>query len=1362
MGTVSNVSYGSVHVDGTIGSLGGNIGWSFQYSTDEVTWKDGATGGGAGAVEADITGLKGSTHYFVRLFADNGAGEDDVSPGPYDPRPYPDFTTLPVDPPATVSISDASAVFSTTAKASGVVKRPVNPDVAFDVDCKFEYVTDAQFTSNPPEEKFAGATPVACKPEGNPAEDPIHAAGETNVNATLGGLAPLTTYHLRLSATNAGGTDFKVAASTFTTLAAVTVKPTVIAANDATGVSYQTAKVSGEVQRPVGSDPAFDVFCRFEYVTDAAFGASGFDTAAQVPCTETPAEAPISGTDPTPVSAELTGLKVSTTYHARLTASNGAGSTSKDASGTFKTLDALPPSFDVDPILAGAVDYTTAHVTGTVDSGTPARTFSWGWQYTTDPDKGWEGGICCGSEPGSNEYSTDFGSLKPGTKYYVRMVAYDYTEDPAFWIEPAGPYESFTTKGTSAPPAASLGPVTGITPNAAHFAGTVDPKAPAEPLSANGKATYQTKWHFECTPECNDINGNQIGGIIEAEAGPQPVGGDVLRLDPNTEYKVKLIAENFLGTAEALQEFDTPLIKPTVKSAPGGSDGNGGYILQGSVNPNHSPVSDCTFAYGPTSGEDPEDYAFQAPCSPSPGGGAKAVTVEAPLTGLTPDAVYHFRLFATNGAGTVKTEDQEFIPTLDKAEPCANEQQRKENSSLALPECRGYEMVSSPGKEGFGVALREWSDGERLLYSSGAPNIAKSGQNSIRNYYVVQRTATGWETIPNLNGSSGSIYDAPTYANPDGGNAPAIYSSDLLSSIWMINKKDKPDNAHRFHRYLRSPDGTFTLIGSATSAANVNFEASAAASDDLSHFITWGVADYGNEWGPGVYEYVGTGMAQPRRVDLDNSGAPVSSCIGRVPAPGAPATNSNAYGLTVSDDGGTILFMAYGALGAAPGTCGAGAPPADEIWARVNGTTSIDVSASHCDRVAPAPVCNAPADANFAGATPDGSRVFFTTTQQLVNADTDQTYDLYACDLPSGNPVPAPGKANSCAVLKQISGAQTGAKVEVVEDEYGGRSFPGATFSDDGSTALFVAKGVLADNKDALGEKAVAGDHNLYVWHADASHPDGQTVFVGRLNTNDLSNTGSPPQAAADGRYVVFTTGSQLAETDTDEARDIYRVDAGTGELTRVSTNVSGVGGNGPSDAVTPASSDLGDSSSSARSGAISDDGQKIVFTTAEALSPADGNAETDAYLWTPTRVSLITSGSVEGGASEATDPFSGGGSLVAIEGSGRDIYFQTPAALSPADDDSVVDVYDARIGGGFSFAEKPICTGEGCQPGATPAPPSKAPLSAQPGPGNPPPPKTCPKGKVLKKNGKCVKKPGKKHHSKKHKRASSNGGGGK
>jgi hypothetical protein len=1341
MGTVSNVSYASAHVTGEITSPGGGLSptfYTFEYATSESgPWSPGPSGlvpGFAGAFEnkpvegefEQSQGLKGGTNYFARLtVARNGV--EAVSP---EAAPYPSFTTLAVDPPTIPGAVEASPVFSTSAKVSAKVKRPANEDAAFDVNCHFEYITDAQYEENVNVNSapgFEGATPIPC------AENPVDKADldaepETKVTADLTGLSPATAYRLRLVAENAApGAVTKEAAGTFTTEPPV-AKPTVIATNAPTDLSYFSAKASGEVQRPAGDDPALDTSCRFEYVTDQQFNdnppGEEFAGAGQAECVEAPSYAPLTGTDPTAVTADLSGLDDATTYHLRLTAANAGGETSKEAAATFTTLTAMEPTLEVTPVAPADVGYTTAHVAGTIDRGEPERSINYDFQIFTEPNPPENGSICCAQAPGKfNEYSRDFQNLKPGTTYYVRLSGGDVTNGyvERFLFSPQ-PLESFTTKGTSTPPIANLDPISLFTGASAHFSGTIDPKAPAEALPDEAKPAYKTDWHIECVPECRDANGNEIGGTVEAEEGAKAISGDAKRLEPNTAYEVKLIATNVLGTVESVQSFKTLKVPPAVKQSPGASDGKGGYTLQGVVNPNNETITGCEFKWGPNA----PAYAFSAPCSPMPGGGSKPVTVEAHLTGLNPGVVYHALLVVTYDAGAKASGvDQEFTATLSPAESCPNEQIRKENNSLAMPECRAYEMVTPPGKEGWKAKFFDYSGGNSVLYISGSPNIAKSGQSLAENGYTTVRSPAGWETVPNLNGPSGYIKDAPSYvATYTGG---LISSADLLSTIWNFERIGGPAEDIP---YLRNPDGTFTQLGKGTIYASIT-----AASDDLSHLLVTSNDVSEVAWGGGgVYEFVGTGDDPPRRVDVDNDGAPISSCGIK----GGLGTTS-ALGNVISADGRTIAFEVGGG-------CGSPNPPANQVWARIDGTTSVDVSASHCNRVD----CNAPADAIFRGAAKDGSRIFFTTTQQLVNADTDQTTDIYACDIPSGTPAPV-GDANPCSAFRQVSsGAATGADVEGGYRVPGGFGrYPGV--SDDGSAIVFSAKGVLSDNEDALGEQAVAGDHNLYVWRQDAAHPDGQTAFVGRLDSNDLTGgTNQTPQITPDGRYLVFTTANQLLDTDTDTARDVYRYDADTGDLTRASTNVFGVAGNG--DGFDAAADLLTDHNSHAT---VSDDGQKIVFTTTEALSPADGNGQPDVYLWTPGRVSLITTGAVGGGGE-------GGG----ISGSGQDIYFATSGALTPADGDDLGDVYDARIGGGFSFTPRPICTGEGCQPDPTPAPPEKAPLSAQPGPGNPSQPKPCRKGKVRSKKGKCVKKPkkhsGKKHHAKKREHANSNSGGGK
>lgn len=1130
---------------------------------------------------------------------------------------------------------------------------------------------------------------------------------------------------------------------------------------------------------------------------------------------------------------------------------------------------AATPEIKIDTVTPG---FNVVEISGEVD---PKDNFvEWFVQISTDGGVNWQEGYEFGESPRGvleeNEPPQPLTNLvqrglTTGTTYQVRLALFDGTTSEII----ASPGVEFTTKAPVAP-SVTIAPVTAITINSAHFAGTVNASAPAGSLNAEQEEVYETKWQFECEPGCPGAPSGVVKpgepGFRAAEAG-LPVSFDVDGLETNTLYEVRLIAINGNGTKETVAErtFSTLLTAPIVKSAPGASDGQGGYVVEGIVNPLGSTVTDCHFEYGPTA-----NYVFQAPCSPTPvgrtevqelsyqhasegqfrlvfrgqetgdlnyqasaatveaalkglstvgpngiasvtpvrqnatitgyivtfagplaeanlprigfkpgtdplrapeccghpdhpgsvvatakveGGNSKAIVVEAHLTGLTPGATYHVQLVATTGGGTTKSGDQIFVPIQEPAQPpCSNEALRQENNSLALPECRAYEQVTPASKAGYRAALSGLLGGGSVLYQTPAGNIANSGQGlGTLNYYVSNRTVNGWETIPNQN-PAGTLFTGPEAVPPVGVSAfPRLYSEDLRSSYWFlsIGPAVEPQYPNPTRSYLRGPDGRFTLIGTPTPAEGIGNPLFAGSSADLSHVVFSGTPSQ-----PGLLEFVGTGNGAPRRVDLDHSGQPISECAGK-PVVGGSVTG--AEGKAVSKDGRTILFVALGG-------CPAG-PAADEIWARVDGTTSYDASESHCTRVD----CNAPAPAHYAGAARDGSSVFFTTKQQLLNSDTDQAEDLYVYHLPTAaEPNPSP-------VLSEVSGTGPGANTEEgVSVSISFSTAEGVTVSADGSTAIFVSPAVLAVNKDAFEETAQQGKDNLYVWRRDASHPEGQVTFVGGLISDDIAPSYGPgtgaekirrPEMTPDGRYVVFNTASPMVPTDTDEGYDVYRYDTQAGQLTRVSTGPLGTGGNADgfnayvaarqNDSVTNEDLDPWPTQLS-----ITDNGQAVVFQTSEGLVPRDGNGATDIYLWKNGRVTLISSGaSGANGVSEKGE--------FAIDASGQDIYFVTGEALTPTDGDSVTDVYDARVGGGFSAAEATGCSGESCQPAGSGTPSSPSPATNQArAPESPPktPKSSCPRGKVLKK-GKCVKqhkKQGKHHKKHKGKRGAKKHGGAK
>src|SRR4029077_11145476 len=106
----------------------------------------------------------------------------------------------------------------------------------------------------------------------------------------------------------------------------------------------------------------------------------------------------------------------------------------------------------------------------------------------------------------------------------------------------------------------------------------------------------------------------------------------------------------------------------------------------------------------------------------------------------------------------------------------------------------------------------------------------------------------------------------------------------------------------------------------------------------------------------------------------------------------------------------------------------------------------------------------------------------------------------------------------------------------------------------------------------------------------------------------------------------------------------------------------------------------------------FSSDGSRVFFESVAALLPRDTNGVQDVYEWEQQGV-----GSCQG--SSATFSASSGGCLYLVSSgtspqpsffadasaSGSDVFFFTFQPLVGQDVDGLVDVYDARVGGGFA-----------------------------------------------------------------------------
>ncbi len=601
-------------------------------------------------------------------------------------------------------------------------------------------------------------------------------------------------------------------------------------------------------------------------------------------------------------------------------------------------------------------------------------------------------------------------------------------------------------------------------------------------------------------------------------------------------------------------------------------------------------------------------------------------------------------------------------------EGCPNELLRAESNSLGLPDCRAFEMVTPAEKNSAVVKpVEEGSvptvaaDGSRLAGQSpeGFAGIEDNEETGTRGaIYRFSRSGSGWVTTP---------------LQPYRGEVESLGIED---SVW-----GPVEQVVVARLRLRAADGVLSEIGPvwppALGPRKLGFALLGAAAEAVNG-VVFNTSVPGLLWpfdstiggplnfngyvvvGLPLYEYKGTGNSVPSLVGVSGGAGSttlVSQCGTELGGSDEEAGLRNA----VSEGGGTVFFTATGADRFA---CGGVQPPVSELFARVDGSRTVAVSEPS---TTDCPSCDTsvPEDGVFQGASADGSRVFFTTTQPLLGGDTSENLYLYDFDPPAGQPKMVRVSAGDGSVTEPTAEVQSVVNV-----------------SDDGSHVYFVAKGVLTTAANSMGEHAQPDGENLYVWERDAEYPAGRMVFI--AGCGDVGEN----QVTPDGRFLAFTSSCHLTAGDTSASRQVFQYDARTGSMVRVSVGLEGYDNNGN---VTQAGLDARivrqpvGGGLAKRGGAIvrtmSDDGAYVFFQSPVALTPQATNG--GVYEYHAGRVWLISSQT----------------GLIGVSASGGDVFFSTTERLVPQDTDTQVDFYDARVGGGFPAPVAPAgCVGEGCQ----------------------------------------------------------------
>jgi hypothetical protein len=226
--------------------------------------------------------------------------------------------------------------------------------------------------------------------------------------------------------------------------------------------------------------------------------------------------------------------------------------------------------------------------------------------------------------------------LAPATTYYYRVVATNAVGTSA------GPVQSFTTPGTAQAPAAVTQPATSVTTTGATLNGQVNPER------------QSTAYTFEYGPSLSFGAITPVVALDNANA-PEAVSAALAGLTPDTTYYYRLVATNATGTTfGAVSRFSTgpggaPIVTTAAATAVTGTTAT----LAGNVDAHGSQTS-FAFEYGLSNAFG----SLSAIDNAGDADGTQSITL--PLTGLTPNTSYRYRIVATNANGTSSGAVQSF------------------------------------------------------------------------------------------------------------------------------------------------------------------------------------------------------------------------------------------------------------------------------------------------------------------------------------------------------------------------------------------------------------------------------------------------------------------------------------------------------------------------------------------------------------------------------------------------------------------------------------------------------------------------------------------------------------------------------
>ncbi len=995
---------------------------------------------------------------------------------------------------------------------------------------------------------------------------------------------------------------------------------------------------------------------------------------------------------------------------------------------------------------------------------------------------------------GMEGVSQSVSDLEAGAEYTVCLLARNGINGE----DVVGPAVHFTTAFPflEAPEAKPANP---IAETEATLHGVLNPHSTR--VEPGGDEFLYRQAASECQRENPETGQKETEKTAAAEKAPEGHEGETAEaklsgLSPGVEYAYCLRVFNKAGeeAVSSSQTFMTSAEAPTVEETYVTNVSSTSATLVARINPGGAHT---TYRF---------EYATETEYKPVPNGegvvgeGTAGVLVSVHMQeGLAPGTTYHYRVVASNTRGSAPLTDHTFTTQAAGA-------------GFTLPDGRQYELVSPVHKDGSeimgigggegskldrgGDATQASEDGKSVTYLADAPVEANPPSTTVGAQLFSTRGGVGapsWSTqdisVPHQSSLINSIFF--------GFREYAQFSSDLSRAVLLPSKDTvEPPLAPEIHQevtsgqknppeiYLRNDTiGVFQAVLTAEPLSEVDFE---GATPDLRHIVFEGPAGLDPHYpgAGGLYEWA-DGRTQlvsvlPEGHNPASGRSVLASALlvgvgGRLASPGSARH-------AVSDDGTRVVWTEAAESVSSTGP----------LFTRdmVTGeTVQVDAAEPGCGTCV--------GGGEFVAASSDGTRVFFTTTNELTSGGHEGGFYMFE----------VPTEQQPKGHLTDLTPAGTGAQMQI--------SFG----SNEAGTSLYeLSSAVLTPTRNSRGQVAREGESNLYLLREE---PDGSwsTTFIttgaegspSHISPYALSGPQGTGEArpSPDGRYLAFMSKQSLTGYDNVDVNpaayeeeyfqgewqivykegqpvpahdeEVYLYSAEANSLVCASCDPTGARPVGehdtrsfPPSPMDPASAWEGDWVAAVIPGAtpvgfggsstgyqprfLSDSG-RLFFDSASALVPRDVNGHVDVYQYEPAGLGSCQAPSYGQSARVVFDPAAGGcvGLISAGTGNtsslffdasanGNDVFFTTEDGLVPQDTDGASDMYDARVCETSEpcpvlLAPSPPCTTpDSCRAAPTPEPgvfgaPSSATFS---GAGNAPPPTVA--KKITKKTAKCKK----------------------